>query len=50
MAGAFTYLIGSFFVLPGADARYNFWANLVFIVTFCSVLPGFAMMTSFARR
>ncbi len=42
MAGACTYLLGSFFVLPGADARYNFWANLVFIVTFCSVLPGFA--------
>src|SRR5205823_14979448 len=40
MAGACTYLIGSFFVLPAADARYNFWANLVFIVTFCSVLPG----------
>jgi len=50
MAGACTYLIGSFFVLPGADARYNFWANLVFIVTFCSVLPGFAMPTSFVRR
>jgi hypothetical protein len=50
MAGACTYLIGSFFVLPGADARYNFWANLVFIVTFCSVLPGFTMLTSFARR
>ena len=50
MAGACTYLIGSFFVLPGADARYNFWANLVFIVTFCSVLPGIKAMTSSARR
>lgn len=40
MAGACTYLAGSFFVLPGADARYNFWPNLVFIVTFCCVLPG----------
>jgi hypothetical protein len=34
------HLAGSFFVLPAADARYNFWANLVFIVTFCSVLPA----------
>ena len=50
MAGACAYLIGSFFVLPGADARYNFWANLVFIVTFCSVLPGFAVKKPSAGR
>ena len=42
VAGALTYLIASFFVLPAADARYNFWANLVFMVTFCCVLPGVA--------
>ena len=35
MAGAWTYLLGSFLVVPAADARYNFWANLVFMVTFC---------------
>jgi hypothetical protein len=50
MAGACTYLLGSFLVLPGADARYNFWANLVFIVTFCSILPGFAAKKSAPLR
>jgi hypothetical protein len=50
MAGACTYLIGSFFVLPGADARYNFWANLVFMVTFCAVLPGISVPWRFHRR
>lgn len=40
LSGALTYLAGSFFVLPAADARYNFWVNLVFIVTFCGLLPG----------
>ena len=40
VAGALTYLAVSLFVLPAADARYNFWVNLVFITTFCCVLPG----------
>ncbi len=39
VAGAAAYLIGSFFVVPAADARYNFWPNLVFMVTFCCVMP-----------
>jgi hypothetical protein len=49
MAGALAYLTGSFFMLPAADARYNFWANLVFIVTFCCVLPMPAMPRAFQR-
>jgi hypothetical protein len=39
LAGAVTYLAASFFILPAADARYNFWVNLVFITTFCCLLP-----------
>jgi hypothetical protein len=27
MAGAVAYMAGSFFVMPAADARYNFWPN-----------------------
>lgn len=50
MAGALTYLAGSFFVLPAADARYNFWANLVFIVTLCSILPGVPIRRSVPGR
>ncbi len=50
MAGALTYLAGSFFMLPAADARYNFWANLVFIVTFCCVWPTFAIWRPWARK
>ena len=50
MAGAATYLAGSFFVLPAADARYNFWANLVFIVTLCSILPGVPIRRSVPGR
>jgi hypothetical protein len=39
VAGACTYLLGSFFVVPAADARYNFWPNLVFMVTLCCTRP-----------
>ena len=39
MAGAMAYMAGSFFVVPAADARYNFWPNLVFMVTLCCVVP-----------
>lgn len=41
IAGALTYLAGSFFLLPAADARYNFWVNLALISTFCCLLPPF---------
>jgi len=50
MAGAVAYMAGSFFVMPAADARYNFWPNLVFMVTFCCVLPLPRIRASFRTQ
>lgn len=39
LAGAATYLAASFFILPAADARYNFIVSIVFIFSLCALWP-----------
>jgi hypothetical protein len=50
MGSAVAYMAGSFFVMPAADARYNFWPNLVFMTTFCCVLPLPRIRATFRTR
>lgn len=39
LAGSLSYLAASFFILPAADARYNFMASVVFIFSLCALWP-----------
>ena len=39
LAGSVTYLAASFFILPAADARYNFAVSIVFIFSLCTLWP-----------
>jgi len=39
MAGSVAYLAASFFILPAADARYNFAVSIVFIFCLCALWP-----------
>jgi len=39
LAGTATYLAASFFILPAADARYNFAVSIVFIFCLCALWP-----------
>ena len=39
LAGSVSYLAASFFILPAADARYNFMVSIVFIFSLCALWP-----------
>ena len=39
LVGGFSYLAASFFILPAADARYNFMVNVVAMLCLCALWP-----------